>query len=402
MKGLSLQAAVACCLLFLHLPAGDAELYAPCASDAECGPCQFCAELGTGPGQSSSATDTSSSSYDSSSIGGSSSVTDSTGPGTASSITSSIATGGYDLTTTSSVRRRGLLDTYSYTSSQAVGPSCQALSPTAEASAKCGNCKTCNNNGACVPNPDAGCGEADPLITGFDGHVFDFPGVHNATFNMLSERDHQLNVLMVPAGIKDDAHPDGGSYFGAIGFRYRSHRLLVEISAEGDMTVTLDDKQIPKQRMYMELEPNEEAIFEQEPHFPEVGHVVVFRTEVLAVSILAIQPTTVDLVHYRGHLDFVTTLLQRPRQMHGVLGQTLHNIARYPLNDMQFHGEGEASDYRVPNLLSSDFPYNLFSPTMPLQWPGQRMALEVLEAYEKLPAPKSAGGSKALKLPGFF
>ncbi|KAK9815480.1 hypothetical protein WJX72_004423 [[Myrmecia] bisecta] len=56
------------------------------------------------------------------------------------------------------------------------------------------------------------------LHPGFDGRAFDFSGVKDRAFNMLSERSHQLNVKMVEAGLRN--HADNGTFMQEIGLQY--------------------------------------------------------------------------------------------------------------------------------------------------------------------------------------
>lgn len=47
--------------------------------------------------------------------------------------------------------------------------------------------------------------------------------------------------------------------------------------------------------------------------------------------------------------------------MHGVLGQTVTAAKGvWPEEDLEFHGEGDADDYKISHLFSTDFKFNMF------------------------------------------
>ncbi|KAK9829890.1 hypothetical protein WJX72_008500 [[Myrmecia] bisecta] len=247
------------------------------------------------------------------------------------------------------------------------------------------NCK-------CVAPGAAG----DPLVTGFNGRLFDFSGAPGKYFSMISEQAHQLNVKMVDAGFRDAAHPNGGVYMGELGFLYRDHSVVAQVDEAGDMTVTVDGKLLAKERFYQAWLDGE-ATVEVEPHFPELGHVVVISTPMIIVQVRAVPAETVHGVYLRGHIDFKTTLLAAPARMHGVLGQTLYQKERYPVGDMQFHGEGSPEDYEVSHVLGEDFVYTQYAAVR-----GERYGRVALasSAYERLEEPLTAGTSAAtLALP---
>ena len=64
--------------------------------------------------------------------------------------------------------------------------------------------------------------------------------------------------------------------------------------------------------------------------------------------------------------------------MHGVLGQTVKAVKGvWPEDDLTFHGEGHADDYKIPDLLATDFKYNMFGKegSVPLVLTRARMLL---------------------------
>ena len=79
------------------------------------------------------------------------------------------------------------------------------------------------------------CCTGDPLLTGFDGHTFDFPGKANQTFNIISEKEHQLNAAFIAANLKD--HFENGTLVGAVGMAYKDIRVEVSVADDGSLTV---------------------------------------------------------------------------------------------------------------------------------------------------------------------
>ena len=62
------------------------------------------------------------------------------------------------------------------------------------------------------------------------------------------------------------------------------------------------------------------------------------------------------------HLWFLQLdLLKESTAMHGVLGQTVNKAKGvWPDDDLAFHGEGLAEDYRISSLVATDFKFNMF------------------------------------------
>ncbi|KAK9828462.1 hypothetical protein WJX72_000138 [[Myrmecia] bisecta] len=248
------------------------------------------------------------------------------------------------------------------------------------------------SNRCCTRTRGSGCG--DPLMTGYDGRTFQFEGQAGHIYNLFTEQNHQLNVKMVEADLHDEAHAEtGGTFMDTLSFQYKDTIVVAEVDAEGNMTVTMNGKVIPD-KYYKELYDNE-ALVESEANFPGVGHLIVVTTPMIVVHIQSVKPYTDEFNQLnRGHIDFATTLLEKPREMHGVIGQTMFNKAKHPLLDMQFHGEGVDADYEVSTISGTDFKFNLFGKVLELPGHG-RMALE----NEKLATPIIMGRFSNARLP---
>ncbi|KAK9802956.1 hypothetical protein WJX72_008880 [[Myrmecia] bisecta] len=205
----------------------------------------------------------------------------------------------------------------------------------------------------------------DPLVTGFDGHVFEFSGARVSG-------DLLIHVRQNNAGFKDEAHPNGGVFMGELGFQYKDHSVFAVVDEAGNMTVTIDgDRQLSMERFHLQW-TDEEATIEIEPHSPQLGHILVISTPMIIVRVHAVQPTAVNGIHMHGHIDFVTTLLT------------------YPLADTQFHGEGQPEDYRVTHILADNFTFNQFLGALDGDAGHGRMMLDVAP-YLQLDTPVNAG-----------
>jgi hypothetical protein len=68
----------------------------------------------------------------------------------------------------------------------------------------------------------------DPIFTGFAGRSFEFMGLPGHFYNVMSERNHQISAKL-KVGVMWDHN---GTYMEGIGFHYRSHKVVIELSAD--------------------------------------------------------------------------------------------------------------------------------------------------------------------------
>ena len=80
----------------------------------------------------------------------------------------------------------------------------------------------------------AAMGSGDPIFTGFAGRSFEFLGQPGHYYNVMSERNHQISTKL-KVGIMWDHN---GTYMEGIGFHYRSHKVVIELSATNPDTIT--------------------------------------------------------------------------------------------------------------------------------------------------------------------
>ncbi len=77
-------------------------------------------------------------------------------------------------------------------------------------------------------------GSGDPIFTGFAGRSFEFMGQPEHYYNVMSERNHQISTKL-KVGVMWDHN---GTYMEGIGFHYRSHKVVIELSATNPDTIT--------------------------------------------------------------------------------------------------------------------------------------------------------------------
>ena len=77
-------------------------------------------------------------------------------------------------------------------------------------------------------------GSGDPIFTGFAGRSFEFLGQPGHYYNVMSERNHQISTKL-KVGIMWDHN---GTYMEGVGFHYRSHKVVIELSVTNPDTIT--------------------------------------------------------------------------------------------------------------------------------------------------------------------
>ena len=68
---------------------------------------------------------------------------------------------------------------------------------------------------------------------GFDLRTFEWLGKAKASYNIVSERRHQLNVHLVEVNISDKDHPDGGTFIGRLACFSASTAWLPALMSRG-------------------------------------------------------------------------------------------------------------------------------------------------------------------------
>jgi len=175
----------------------------------------------------------------------------------------------------------------------------------------------------------------DPVFDGFDGSHFEFQGLPNQVFNLISSYNFNLNALFVPI--------EHGTFMGAAGIKIGENEIYVD----GNRTVTLNGESI-KSNVNGD---NFDIIVKSSATVVSAG--------AFTVEIASIAANRIDI---KTFLD-TTKLSGLP---HGILGQTVANIGNAPKQGTDNHGagviEGSYLDYLVADgLFGSEFEVNRFN-----------------------------------------
>jgi len=233
-------------------------------------------------------------------------------------------------------------------------------------------------------------GFGDPHFVGWNGARFDFDGVDQQVFNLLSDDDVQLNarfgrVLGAPRRYL------AGIYMVEMGLRIEQHR--VHIVAGGHLpndygTVLLDGRQLtlPHSRLLLntsvELFGGAESYLEVEwgglrpLHEYGIDDDHQLASYIVSITIGRRYELTIVLAHERGRyayerrtLALSGRLLDASATPHGVLGQTAgRSLAKRHLGDVMssssFKIEGTEDDYRIrdaDDLFGTSFAFNRYT-----------------------------------------
>jgi hypothetical protein len=220
-----------------------------------------------------------------------------------------------------------------------------------------------------------GNGAGDPEFVGFDGRVFDFVGEGEKYYNLISEKDHQINAKLFDAVMWDH----NGTYISDMGFKYKTHRIRVSVASgdtEGKLSVEYHERPLGMRKDqasmvynvtdYQNLAPGELSLV-WELYHPEKGNYVEIFTPLIDYQIWSVPAGQPDVggVPQPAYLNFQTKLKSPPQdEMHGIVGQTYHGFllddADSLPNDHSYQGEGEFPDFQVSELFADDFKYNRF------------------------------------------
>ncbi|KAK9829972.1 hypothetical protein WJX72_008969 [[Myrmecia] bisecta] len=230
-----------------------------------------------------------------------------------------------------------------------------------------------------APAPAVGTG--DPVFRNWNGEAYEFVGEDNATFNLLSTPDHNLNVHLVSANIS--TKENGGTLMDAFGLVLKNNTVEVSANEAGNVTVVLDGNLVITQQELqeatnhkMELDFGEDAMLVVELYQEYHGHTVHIFTPIIH---LVIYPTLPGVDTYyeeylRAHFNFDLNL-QDPSvsAIHGIIGQTAPNSfvnkkrgkllaagGNAGTSTARFTGQGTESWYRTTSLFSHDNKLNLF------------------------------------------
>lgn len=218
---------------------------------------------------------------------------------------------------------------------------------------------------------NGGNGLGDPHFTGFDGSKYDFYGRSDAFFNMLSEKDHQINAAFTELFTTDGPH-ESGNFFTAFGLKFKSHKIEVAVdAATAELIVMVDDVSISltdEETSYSNSWFSEGSSVSLYKYREDFGHSFELNTPLINVVIWSVPPhtSTFDGTALSAYLNFKVNLNSMPAGGHmaGVLGETFDNLVTPHIGDGTDGGatilNTQTELYEVSSLFADDFSGNLF------------------------------------------
>jgi len=178
----------------------------------------------------------------------------------------------------------------------------------------------------------------DPHLTGFDGNKFDFQGIHNKWFNLLSTEYLQLNGFFQPTCGQN------GTHVTEIGLLVNGSRI--HLSADSS---TLDNNELTCCHGWTPVPLNGGVLRHQ-----WVNHFEV-ETEHFLIKVTHIMKNEErECIKAAFNLEF--KLKDYHGAIHGVIGQTAH----HPLSGDAPEVEGKTEDYVVSAPFATDSLFNRY------------------------------------------
>ncbi|BDA51370.1 hypothetical protein COCOBI_18-2470 [Coccomyxa sp. Obi] len=235
----------------------------------------------------------------------------------------------------------------------------------------------CGVNG----NPACAGGNSDPVMYGFAGRSFNFMGEVGKIYNIISTQTLQVSMKLKLAQMWDH----NGTNMEAIGFMYRTYKVLVALDENQEMSVSLQgkvlkEKKAPQHHAWrFENGAYIETVWDK--YKPGLGNTVTVTTDVLKMTIWQTPAGIVDEggMVLPSWLNFGVTLLGPPANgiMHGIVGGTYDRYLEgesavskpesqlYLPPDDSFHGKFQQEEYEMKDYWDTDFPVNLFGVNSP-------------------------------------
>jgi hypothetical protein len=235
--------------------------------------------------------------------------------------------------------------------------------------------------------------DGDPQFSGLQGQYFQFHGMADEVFSLVSSRDLQMNALFkfITSGSCDYnntvcwTHP--GTYLGQIGMQFGSNKILLQSGSHSNgMKVFLNDREIHPSLNTHRLsnkKSNSSALmaFENQDVFALYSDLMVIRVvnsdyffnldfglkdqQILLAGSRALQITgEICELESRMHKTQTNTksMIQKKLAetypaypLHGLIGQTWRNVVycgRYY--------EGSVDDYVVESLFGTEHTFNFY------------------------------------------
>ncbi|KAK9902757.1 hypothetical protein WJX75_005073 [Coccomyxa subellipsoidea] len=258
------------------------------------------------------------------------------------------------------------------------GKSDTTATPTPTTTAVGGTTTTdCGVNG----NPACAGGNSDPVMYGFAGRSFNFIGEVGKIYNIISTQTLQVSMKLKLAQMWDH----NGTNMEAIGFMYRTYKVLIALDENQDMAVSLQGKVLKEKKAAQhhawrfENGAYIETVWDK--YKPGLGNTVTITTDVLRMTIWQTPAGIVDEggIVLPSWLNFGITLLGPPANgiMHGIVGGTYDRYLEgesavskpesqlYLPPDDAFHGKYKQEEYEMKDMWDTSFPVNLFGVNSP-------------------------------------
>jgi hypothetical protein len=181
----------------------------------------------------------------------------------------------------------------------------------------------------------------DPHFLGFDGSKFDFFGVPNEWFNIITDATFQLNAFLVSYGGEN-------SYMTKLGF------------TSGNTRISYDTKK----NLTVNGEPVKSSFSNQDISISTEGSYTIFQTPVYKIKVKVAENADGQFLNVRS------SIISMPGRPHGVLGQTAKFLVDgnkpQPRKATNKQGagviEGNFMDYLVRDgQFGKDFRFNHFT-----------------------------------------
>ncbi|GAQ88470.1 hypothetical protein KFL_004310080 [Klebsormidium nitens] len=236
-------------------------------------------------------------------------------------------------------------------------------------SSSCTNPRAYNTGGVC----------GDPHFSAPGGIYFDWHGVRNEVFSIISDTDFQLNARFVGerTNTEDIEH---GTWIEEMAMGYNdesgaTHFVSIGIDQEKEFEAadvfffTFDGEDIPigsGTAEYTWTSPDGRATITREPHMR--AHARIKIDGHFEATFNPRVESRIQLDPLGKYLDMDMESLTISRHAHGVLGQMFRpdaverrNAVTADMTGHEFLVEGATSDYRVSSLTSADSTFNQFN-----------------------------------------
>jgi len=179
----------------------------------------------------------------------------------------------------------------------------------------------------------------DPHLTGFDGEKFDFQGIPNTWFNLLSTEHLQLNGFFQPTcGQK-------GTHITAVSLQVNGSKIFISPDS-----ASVDGKELTCCKGWTPIPLNGGALRHQ-----WVNHFEVETEHFLMKFERFLKDDKKDCIKANFNLEF--KLKNYLGAIHGVIGQTAH----HPLTGNAPEVEGKVADYVVSGPFATDSKFNFYN-----------------------------------------